>query len=442
MASQSQLQHTDLLEQDSQDHGERCAQQAHPRPPPYSHPGRFANCDRHIHSDAEQNQTRLGRACQACRASKVRCRPSENDRACVRCKKAERACIPTEAPNKRQKRSDGRSISEIEAALAALTSSLRRQTRDFQPEKYLKPTASTAATPPTPAMAAPPPTPTPTMAAAPPDMGIPLPQESLATSIPPLHRHSLTGVVPAALSHAPPPSSDSGDQFAPDIRGILEDIIDQDTASILFEHFTASMLPGFPFMAFPHNTSARHVWKNTPITFLAILDAAADGFCEPETARKLRRLLVQVYSTCVLGTSSFSLPLLQALIISAVWHRTIESAQPGEQMDVYQISHAAANMAIIMGLGKSMKAQTWSGPMSTKDRQFRGPASPYQAPSLDARRIWLGCHYICSKYVSCILVWLEPTPLLSSNIEAAHLWRCRHRISCAGLAIWMSVWKY
>lgn len=394
MASQSRLQHADLLERDSQDHGERCAQQPHPHPP--SHPGRFANRD--YHSDPEQNQTRLGRACQACRASKVRCRPSEDDRACVRCKKAERACIPTEAPNKRQKRNDSRSISEIEAALAALTSSLRRQSRDL-PERSPKPTACAAAAPPNPTMAAPP------------DMGIP--QESLTTSIPSLHRHSLPGVVPVALAHAPPPS-DSSDQSAPDIKSILEDIIDEDMASILFEHFTASMLPGFPFMAFPHNTSARHVWKNTPITFLAILDAAADGFCEPETARKLRRLLVQVYSTCVLGTSPFSLPLLQALIISATWHRTIESAQPGEQMDVYQISHAAANMAIIMGLGKSLKAQTWSGPMPTKDRIFRGPTSAYQASSLDARRIWLGCHYICSKYV-CIGVCAGAN--FSSNIE-------------------------
>lgn len=394
MALQSRLQHTDVLEQDGQDHGERCAQQPHPRPPP--HPARFANCDHH--SDPEQNHTRLGRACQACRASKVRCRPSEDDRACMRCKKAERPCIPTEAPNKRQKRSDGRSIGEIEAALAALTSSLRRQSRDL-PQRSLKPTACTAAAPPNPTMAALP------------DMGIP--HESLTTSVPSLHRHSLAGVAPAAPAYARAPS-DPGDQFAPDIKGILEDIIDQDTASILFEHFTASMLPGFPFMAFPHNTSARHVWKDTPITFLAILDAAADGFCEPETARKLRRLLVQVYSTCVLGTSPFSLPLLQALIISAVWHRTIDSAQPGEQMDVYQISHAAANMAIIMGLGKSLKAQTWGGPMPTKDRKFRGPASAYQAPSLDARRIWLGCHYICSKYVR---ICVCPGANSSSNIE-------------------------
>lgn len=388
MALQSRLQHTDLLEQDnSQDHGERCAQQPQVIPAPPSNPARFANCD--YHSDPEQNQTRLGRACQACRASKVRCRPSEDDRACMRCKKAERACIPTEAPNKRQKRSHSRSIGEIEAALAALTSSLRRRSSRDLPERSLKPTAcATAAAPPNP-----------TTMAAPPDMGIP--QESLTTSIPSLHRPSLT-------------ASDSGDQFSPDIKGILEDIIDEDTASILFEHFTASMLPGFPFMAFPHNTSARYVWKTTPITFLAILDAAADGFCEPETARKLRRLLVQVYSTCVLGTGPFSLPLLQALIISAVWHRTIESAQAGEQMDVCQISHAAANMAIIMGLGKSLKAQAWSGPIPTKDRRIRGPPSPYQAPSLDARRIWLGCYYICSKYVRiCVCAGTKS----SSNIE-------------------------
>lgn len=64
----------------------------------------------------------------------------------------------------------------------------------------------------------------------------------------------------------------------------------------------------------------------------------------------------------MLRTDLYNLGLLQALIVSATWYRSIEPLQPGEQMDIYQFSHTAANMALIMGLGESLNAKSWGGP--------------------------------------------------------------------------------
>ncbi|GES58780.1 Zn(II)2Cys6 transcription factor [Aspergillus terreus] len=149
------------------------------------------------------------------------------------------------------------------------------------------------------------------------------------------------------------------------------------------------MASTFPVVVFPPGTTAADVRRNNPVLFLAILDVASSGFCELGTQRKLRKLIVQAYVHCMLRTEQYTLGLLQALIVSATWYRTIEPVEPGEQMDIYQISHTAANMALIMRLGESLNAKSWR-------EKKKGPGSAFQAESLEARRVWLGCHYICS----------------------------------------------
>lgn len=298
-------------------------------------------------SDHDQSKS-SARACQACRASKVRCIQPDESQPCVRCDKGGRQCLPTSNSNKRQKRNDDRSINQLEATLAALTSSL---------DRHGEPAVDVST--------------------------------SRNKSIPSSLEANFDGTRTVQAGQSRPSPSP--------IETAIAEIIEEEIADTVFEEFITRMLPEFPFMAFPPDTSARDVCRRTPITFLAILDVAADGFCDLEASRRLRRLLVQEYSTRLLVTSEFSISILQALIISATWLKTIEPPGPGEQMEVYQISHAAANMAIIMGLGKAMKAQTWSGPMLSQAHNLRGPASQYQASSLDARRLWLSCHYICSK---------------------------------------------
>jgi len=145
--------------------------------------------------------------------------------------------------------------------------------------------------------------------------------------------------------------------------------------SLIFSHFIENMLQHVPFMVFRPHATAEAVLRTTPALLLAILDAAGDGFYDTKVARHVRQLLVRVYSTCVLDTNLYRVCLLQALIVSVVWHRDFDAPQAGEQMDVFQISRTAANMAMVMGMGKG---------------------NPYT--SLEVRRLWLACYYICSRY--------------------------------------------
>ena len=173
--------------------------------------------------------------------------------------------------------------------------------------------------------------------------------------------------------------------------------LDGRTTEVIFSHYLSNMASTFPVVAFPPGITAADVRSNNPVLFQAILDVASSGFCTLETQRKVRKLIVQVYVHYMLRTEQYTLGLLQALIVSATWYRTIEPVEAGEQMDIYQISHTAANMALIMRLGESLNAKSWGGLMFPQREKKKGPESHFQAESLEARRVWLGCHYMCSK---------------------------------------------
>jgi hypothetical protein len=278
-------------------------------------PGRAASVD--------QDRSRASRACQACRTSKVRCRRPHDDQPCVRCSEFNRRCVPREESNKRQKRVDCRSIDDVEARLNVLSEVL--QVRD----------GSTSAT---------------QAQATPAERAATLEPQPATTSLETNTNGNSSFMLSNEYSNA---------RIEQSIRGTIDD----ETTSII------------PFMAFRPHATAEVMLRTTPTLLLAILDAAGDGFYDTKVSRKLRRLLVNAYSTCLLDTNLYRVSLLQAIIISVVWHQDLEAPQTGEQMDVFQISHAAANMAMVMGMGKGNQ---WT--------------------SLEVRRLWLACYYICSRY--------------------------------------------
>lgn len=131
----------------------------------------------------------------------------------------------------------------------------------------------------------------------------------------------------------------------------------------IFNRYLTNMAPTFPRRYLPPpGTTASEARNANPVLLYAILNVASSGFCELEVQRRLRKLIVQIYVHYMLRTDLYNLGLLQALIVSATWYRSIEPLQPGEQMDIYQFSHTAANMALIMGLGESLNAKSWGGP--------------------------------------------------------------------------------
>jgi hypothetical protein len=285
-------------------------------------PGRTISDDR--------SQPKSRRACQACRASKVRCRKPHEDQPCTRCSEIGRHCAPREKSNKRQKRIDGRPVQNGEAGLDTVTEALQNGNSKTPP---IRTTAAerTTTLDPQPATA------------------------SLDTN--------RTGEFSSTLS----------DEYRnAHIEQSIRDVIDDETTSMIFSHFVENMLQHFPFMAFHPSATAEEILQTTPILLLAILDAAGDGFYATEVSRKLRKLLVKVYSTWLLETNSYSASLLQALVISVTWHRDME----GEPMDVFQLSNAAANLAMVMGMGK-------------------------RPSDVEARRLWLACYYTCARYICC-----------------------------------------
>lgn len=282
----------------------------------------------------DKTRARAERACQACRTSKVRCRKPDDDRPCLRCSQVGRRCVPREESNKRQKQIDSRSIDGIEARLDALAEVL--QHRDANASSAQATTVEIMTTlDPQPAIT------------------------SLGTS-----------------RTANPSLSHSNEYSTAHIEQLIRNTIDDETTSLIFSHFIENMLQHFPFMAFRPHATAESVLRTTPTLLLAILDAAGDGFYDTKVARYVRKLLVRVYSTCLLDTNLYRVSLLQALIISVVWHRDFDAPQAGEQMDVFQISHTTANMAMIMGMGKGNRYT-----------------------SLEVRRLWLACYYLCSRYM-------------------------------------------
>ncbi|CAD0018531.1 unnamed protein product [Aureobasidium pullulans] len=347
---------------------------------------------------AENDQAKPTKACQGCRTSKVRCVQPDHEQPCLRCRRQGRTCLPIEESNKRQKRDGGRSISEIEMRLAELTDHLQRKGADASALIY-ESTAERASHP--------------------------------------------TATATSDAQETPGyPSSTSHEHSIVQIEAAINGAVDGETANMVFDHFTTDMLPNFPFMVLPADNGIADVRKNNCVLFLAVLDPAGDGFWNIEVSRQLRKLLMQVYSTVLRETAVYSMSTLQALIISAIWYKDVEAEEIGEQMDVFWISNAAANMAISIGLGDILKEYSWSGFMPMQSSSVRGPASDDQIASLEIRRVWLACDYVCSHtsmamQTSNIMRWTRqmeeclevleshPASLASDKILCSHI-RLQH----------------
>lgn len=302
---------------------------------------------------AENDQAKPTKACQGCRTSKVRCVQPHHEQPCLRCRRQGRICLPIEESNKRQRWDGSRSTSEIETRLAALTDHLQRKGADASALIH-ESTAERASHP--------------------------------------------TATATLDAEETPDyPSSTSHEHSVVQIEAAINGAVDGETANIVFDHFTTDMLPTFPFMVLLVDNVIADTRKNNPILFLAILDAAGDGFWDLEVSGQLRKLLMQVYSSSMHETAVYSMSKLQALVISLIWYRDVEAEQIGERIYVVQISNAAANMAISMGLGDILKEYSWSEFMPMQSSSMRGPASDDRIATLEIRRVWLACYYVCSQ---------------------------------------------
>ena len=369
------------------------------------------------------------RACEACRGLKVRCDqdPAHPEIPCKRCAKAGRQCVITQPSRKRQKKADSR-VAELEKKLDALTAALHHSQQQAGSSQYGTPSQAPTAemmngrssVGAMPGQYPPPPVH--------PNHSVNRPASAGAER--PTHKRRRTDDGPEQ-----PPCLDGADEFYHPLAGSfkseeaaktmgeihqswapqadlkrflyhttpeefvnrINSLISPDMASTIFDRYTTKLAPHVPAVVFPPGTTAEQVFKDKPILYVCILSAASHGILHPDISKQITREAVGAIADCVVRNGAKSLELIQAMQVTALWYKPPEKA---EQTNFYQIIHMAAVMALDIGLGKRFnpaKAKRGFGGPNAKYAPGPGKVIPQDSDTLEARRAWLGCYYLCAR---------------------------------------------
>lgn len=169
-------------------------------------------------------------------------------------------------------------------------------------------------------------------------------------------------------------------------------ILDAGTATQIFDHYIRDMAFHLPAVVFPQGTTAAEIRRTKPTLFLAILSVSS-GLSHPEIQRVLTKELTRVYADRIIIKGEKTLELIQALQISALWYWPPEHY---EELKFYQLIHIGVVMAIDVGLGKRSKPSTHGNLGLWRDHPWK--KTPFPNPnSVESRRAWLGCYFLCAK---------------------------------------------
>jgi hypothetical protein len=381
--------------------------------------------------DGGNGDNKRPRACEACRGLKVRCEFDDNNPngPCRRCAKANRNCIVTVPSRKRQKKTDSR-VAELEKKIDALTATLHaakagslpishgrenggdhEATGGLRQVHYDQVTNGTYGaplrvkqesdmwTPPSQLSKASSndsrPAPAPMVIA-----GQKRKLSSMMNSTPgsigtsqsdPSARPS--AVNPFAYVECPEETQSRKQSATNQYADVIDrGIITMEKATKMFQRYTDEMVKHMPAVVFPSGTTAAEIRKSKPTLFLAVLCAGA-GTDHPDVQRILTKEVMQIYADRIIGHGDKNLELVQSLLVSTIWYWPPEHF---EELKFYQIIHLAAVMAIDININKKNKAgKSKTGvPGLWRDHPWRrAPLS--DSDSLDARRAWLGCYFMC-----------------------------------------------
>ncbi|KAL9049325.1 MAG: hypothetical protein Q9162_007275 [Coniocarpon cinnabarinum] len=355
----------------------------------------------------DANDPKRSRACEACRGLKVRCDqdPDNPDAPCKRCAKAKRQCIITAPSRKRQKKTDSR-VAELEKKIDALTASLNSQHQASMsspegpqhrhgPANVSSPDSSHSYGS--------------QSSRGPPDSSY------RDGSSDPAQRHRESAerslVQKRRLSDVPydkqppqtrrsvlksardDPAPDTLQRVASSLSRKIEVVLDDRNANRIFDRYVVEMAQHMPAVVFTPQTTAHQIRTQKPILFLSIIVAASVGMMPLEPQDELTELLLDTFANCIVRLGGKSLELVQALIIATTWYRPPKRY---EQMNFYQMAHIAATMAIDVGMGKCAPGSR-SGRPQTGSEQARMPKYLMNPGTLEARRTWMGCYFLCAK---------------------------------------------
>jgi len=345
---------------------------------------------------ADPNDLKRPRACEACRQLKVKCEPDENSPhgSCKRCAKANRQCIVTAPNRKRQKKTDSR-VAELEKKIDALTATLAARggaEADLTVDPAIQPAAPRPVAYGDPWQGPPPPTTHSPQAI---QQGV---KRKLTSEYDyfggELHKSSTPSFKPAApVPYQPLYPEPIKPKPDPDDLNIVDAVergfVDASTARKCFDRYKAEMCQHLPLVVFPQGTNADDVRKTKPILFLAVL-AVASGTIRPDLQPKLIGEITRILADRVVFRGEKSLELVQTIQVTTCFYQPPEKY---EELNFNQLIHIAAVMAMDLGMGK--RAKRGGGGLW---RPYHENKRPLTDPnSVETRRCWLGCYYMCSK---------------------------------------------
>lgn len=355
----------------------------------------------------DPNDLKRPRACEACRSLKVKCELDDNspNGSCKRCAKAHRQCIITVPSRKRQKKTDSR-VAELEKKIDALTAALG-QRGGHDPDAVLDPAIAQQH----------PSNPLPhrnslygDQYAAAPHQVLPPHSPSNPTQIAGVKRKTTDSYGPFGGELPKPPGQANRAQSLSGAYGGFGDfkqqrasteppnrdvvdrgLIDLKTAHKCFDRYHNEMCQRLPIVAFAPGTKAEDIRKAKPTLFEAVV-AVASGTIRPDLQSKIISDITHILADRVVYAGEKSMELVQAIQIMTVFYQPPERY---EELNFNQLVHIAAVMAMDLGMGKRTKRgalKVWKGLMD-KNKSLPDPNAA------ETRRAWLGCYYMCSKYV-------------------------------------------
>ena len=166
-------------------------------------------------------------------------------------------------------------------------------------------------------------------------------------------------------------------------------ILDAPTAAKIFSYYTNNMAVHMPIVVIPPDITAGMIRKNKPTLFLAILSvASAQDY--PDLQGILTREIMKAYADRLIRKHERSLELIQALQVSTTWY--------SKDANFYQLIHLAATMGIELGISTRTKTHKERFLERWKD-SLHAKAEMSVKEKLENQRAWLGCYFLCAKYV-------------------------------------------
>lgn len=346
------------------------------------------------------------RACDSCRGLKVRCNFDEGrEGPCKRCTKAARPCVVSEPTQRKQKRADPRVVS-LEKRIDDLMAALKTQPAAPQTAFAVQSLASPSDYPP----------------------NMPDPNGAVLHGFEPAHKRRRTDVDgPGGLGtahdtsqdplndtrevystarqaeyHQPPSLRQTSDvshastrQPAQDFMTSIDALVSPNHASTLFRCHLEQMDRHIPAVVFPKGTIPEDVRREKPILYLCVVSAASFGQVPLDTSLQLQKEALGVIAERVFRDGDKSLELIQAMQVLALWYKP---PRPMHKANFYQIIHVAAVMALDIGLGRRFNLAK-SEAMTIAGQKVVGweKSTSQDSDTLEARRAWLGCYYLCAR---------------------------------------------